>query len=253
MTASAPEGTDLAKLQCDVLPVLSQALANIGVIGGLTSIEFESDALLEDCEVEEDAPPTATVANTAASSEQVPAGVVVGAALGGMCLVLVGLLIVRQRMIKKRRDDGTQMTKDTKPIDDNTALEMTVDANETQTTSKYLSPKATESSDSTILGISSSPGECSGWGDDGTKGLSHIENDDDIESPPPQNKSDPEPSDFTFGDDSEDATPDPPSMDVAPADEGVPFSPNVHEEEHLMHDVDLIPEDEELHEGLAEA
>lgn len=226
-------------------------------IEGLTAYSFETQAVPAHCGASSTMDDTTRVANTASSSSSttVSAGVVVGAALGGMCLILVGLLVVRQRVAKKRADGdhGSAITKDTKPIDESSALEMTVDANTTHNTTKYLSPKATESSESTILGISSSPDDCSEWGD--AHGPSKIE---DVESPLAESRCEEEPdapSDFTFGDESSQSpsSVDPPSVSMAAPHDDVPFQPNVHEEEHLMHDVALMGDDGELREGLAEA
>jgi hypothetical protein len=131
-----------------------------------------------------------------------------------------------------------------------------MDANETQITHLYLSPKATQSSDdsSTILGISASPDECSVWGD--AKGPSKIE---EVESP---HKADPEPSDITYGDEwmASGSTrnvafisPPEKGSSLDQEDENVPFEPKIHEEESLMHiplseDQDCVPFEPKIHE-----
>lgn len=269
VTVSVPEPTaGQLKLQCEILPFVYDALESdeMGDIEGLEELRVEEwhDDIAELCAAD----PTGTAAGaqtTASESSSISAGVAVGAAVGGMCLVLLGLLVVRQRMIKKREgtSGGTVLTKETKPID-HSAMEMTVDANETQTTHQYLTPKATQSDDSStvVLGISASPDDCSEWGDN--KRISKIENDEDVESPA-FSKTDPEPSDITFGDEltpvgssrnaayvspPDKGSPDPPSDEdsAAPA-----FQPNVREEESLMHVVDIMDDDDTLRDGLAEA
>jgi len=258
VSASAPDGSDLNNLQCVVLPVVNKVLTNMDVsdIRGLDSIGYESTPLPSHC-VDVSAQSPANVEKSVDSSEHVPAGVVVGAALGGMCLVLLGLLAVRQGMIKNREDTGTVLKKETKALDFR-ALEVTVDANETQTTSKYLTPRTSSSNDSTVLGISASPDDCSEWGDG--KGPSKIDDDDDdddIETPRRiQSKPAPDPSDITFDDDHTVAptvtcSPDPPTSEP----QVMSFAPTVHEEENITHDVNLVPdgEDESTRGGIAEA
>lgn len=261
MTVSAPDDSDQTMLQCDVIRILNQVMSVMddNDIDGLTSVSFEPIAIPSACSVED---PNVTAEKSVSDSQQVPAGMVVGAALGGMCLVLLALLVVRQRLVKKRGDSGTVMTKDTKTVD-GSALEMTVDANETQqSTSRYLSPKATMSNDSTILGISASPDDCSEWGDG--KGPSKIDHDDVESLSHPQTKTDPDPSDISFDDSQTEGSvrsaayvsppaydsPDPPSA----APEAIPFQPNVREEESMMHDVDLMHDnDDDVRDGLCEA
>lgn len=260
VTAYSPEGANLSQLSCDFLPVINDAIENMDVtdIDGLTTIEPQSTELPDQC-LDNSGNASVNAKNSPQDSELVPAGVVVGAAVGGMCLVLLGLLVVRQRMVSKRREEnGSILTKETSSPGEKSALELTVDANDTQTTTgHYLTPRATDSNDSTVLGISASPDDCSEWGDG--KGPSKIDDDDDdIETPmhsSPAPDPTPDPSDITFGDEETvspmtTASQDPPTS----GPQVVPFHPNVHEEEHITHDVDLVrDENGNLRDGLAEA
>ena len=74
---------------------------------------------------------------------------------------------------KRRKDNGSVHTKETRSPGEKSAMELTVDANETQTTGTYFTPRATDSNNSTVLGISASPDDCSEWGDG--KGPSKID------------------------------------------------------------------------------
>jgi hypothetical protein len=264
VTASVPDGAHLVadidtQLQCDILPVVTEVLRNLGSenIPGLEKVlvltEPPSNCIAE---VSTTSPPGAVQTTASENSSQVSAGVMVGAALGAMCLFLLGLLVVSQKIVKKRQEsNGSAATKETKPIN-TSAMEMTMDANEAQITHMYLSPKATLSSDdsSTILGISASPNDRSVWGD--AKGPSRIE---EVETP---HKTDPEPSDITYDDEwmasgssRNVAFISPPEevSSVDQEDENVPFEPKIHEEESLMHippseDQDSVPFESKNHE-----
>ena len=130
LTATAEEGSNPNDVECVILSVIDHVLSTPPKIKGLDMIVYEL-VLPEYCN-DPASVQAVNVANGADSSQQLPSGLVIGAALGGMCLVFVGLLVMRQTMAKKRDDNASVATKQTRKVDEQSSLEVTVNANETQ-------------------------------------------------------------------------------------------------------------------------
>ena len=216
LTAFADEGTDPQDLTCDIITVIQQVLnaTDPRKIDGLEKIVYFGNLMCE-------TPVSNTETNT---PNKVSTGLVLGAAVGGMCTVLLGLLAMRQRM-SRRRGDNTTLSGTTKEINNSHSLSETVDYTVTQETT-CPTPSQLEGPITSMLGISASPEGCSEWG--GKDGKFN-----DIEAA--RGRSNSGTSDITtsFGALSMTVSPDPSMMDATAAC----FEPTVHEEEHLTHDV----------------
>lgn len=223
LTAYADEGTDLQDLQCDIITVIQQVLNRmvLGEIDGLKNITYNGKPM---CETE--------VVKETNTSDSLPAGLIVGTAVGGMCMVLLGLLAMRRRrMSRSREDKTTTLAGMTKEINYSHSLSETVDQTFTQET---ISPVPTGSNlegtiDST-LGISASPDDCSEWGENNPKFT-------DIEAARGRCNSGSSEITTSFGLISQTVSLDPSMMDNTTSC----FEPAVHEEEHLTHDVADLP------------
>lgn len=222
LTAYADEGTDLQDLQCDIITVIQQVLNTMvpGDIDGLKNIAYNGEPMCETEAVKE--------TNT---SNSLPAGLIVGTAVGGMCMVLLGLLAMRRRRTSRSREDNTTLAGMTKEINNSHSVSETVDQTFTEET---ISPVPTGSNlegtiDST-LGISASPDDCSEWGENNPKFT-------DIEAARGRCNSGSSEITTSFGLISQTVSLDPSMMDATTSC----FEPAVHEEEHLIHDVANSP------------
>jgi hypothetical protein len=226
LTAYADEGTDLQVLECDIITVIQRVLNAMapGEINGLEDIKYNGTLM---CETPVDAATEGV--NDTSTSDRFPTGMVVGAALGGLCMVMLGLLAVRQKTCKSQ-EDNTPVAGMTKEMNTSRSLSVTMDQTETQETI-FPTPRNLEGSNASTLGISASPDDCSEWGD-------KDRNFNDIETAHGRSNSDTSEITTSFGAITQQVSSDDPStMDATTAC----FEPTVHQEEHLTHDIANLP------------
>jgi hypothetical protein len=224
VNAEAEDEQALNAIECDVITIIQELMMSLspGEIRGVQNITYLG---LPMCKTPAGAfKPTTEETNP---SEVLHPGLITAAAVGGMCMVLLGLLVVRQRMSRRREHgttvDGSGMVKASPRL-----LSVTVNQNDSHQTFD-VTPTSTNP-DGNILGISASQDSGSEWGAAHDKS-SYIERG--------QHRANTETtSDDTISFGSGLATqlvsPDPPSMESG---ESLHFEPNVQEEEHLTYDL----------------
>jgi hypothetical protein len=206
-------------LECDIISLIQKLLTSMSPaeIEGLEEITYIGSPM---CETPDAASTSATEDTNGSGSS---AGLAVGVAVGGMCMVLIGLLVVRQRM-SRRREDGTSVDGSGLVKENSRALSVTVDQNESQQTFG-ITPTG-RNPDGTLLGISASPDYSSEWSgtDDKFRDIETARERADLETSEVTN---------SFGTKAPSMSPDPPSMDGG---DSLHFKPIVHEEQHLTHE-----------------
>lgn len=223
LNAEAVDQQALNVIECDIITIIQELMMSMspGEIGGLENITYLGVPM---CKTPAGAfTPTTEATDT---SDVVPASLIAGAAVGGMCMVLLGLLVVRQRM-SRRREDGTTVDGSGMVKASSHSLSVTVDQNDSHQTFD-VTPTSTNL-DGNTLGISASQDSGSEWGAANDKSS-------DIERGRERAKMETSHDTISFGSGSatQPVSPDPPSMDSG---ESLHFEPTVQEEEHLTHDV----------------